>query len=130
MIHRPAALSLCAIALRAAALSAFLAAPALASDVEIVAVEAVETGSGWRFSVTLNHADSGWEHYADAWEVRGADGTVYGARILLHPHVNEMPFTRSQSGIVIPGDVSRVYIHARDTPNGWTAKAAPFDLPR
>ena len=43
--------------------------------------------------VTVQHADTGWDHYADAWEVLAPDGTVLGTRTLLHPHTDEQPFT-------------------------------------
>ena len=38
---------------------------------------------------------TGWEHYANKWDVVGPDDTILGTRVLLHPHVNEQPFTRS-----------------------------------
>jgi len=55
------------------------------------------TYAGARFDVTLSHADTGWEDYADGWRVELEDGTVLGTRVLGHPHVNEQPFTRSAS---------------------------------
>lgn len=73
-----------------------------------------------RFSVTLTHPDTGWDHYADGWRVEDADGTVLGLRVLAHPHVNEQPFTRS---LMIDGPLPDVvYIRARDSIDGW-AKA-------
>ncbi|TVO58927.1 hypothetical protein [Denitromonas halophila] len=71
------------------------------------------------FSVTVRHADTGWDHYADAWEVRGPDGAVLGRRVLLHPHENEQPFTRSLGGVKIPAGVSRVRVLAHDLVHGW-----------
>ena len=47
-------------------------------------------------------ADSGWDHYANRWEVLEPEGQVIATRTLLHPHVDEQPFTRSLSGIHIP----------------------------
>jgi len=60
----------------------------------------------WNVSVTLRHADTGWEHYADAWRVISKDGAVFGTRTLLHPHETEQPFTRSLSGVDIPKAVT------------------------
>ena len=105
------------------------AATSLASDVEIVNVQAVQNGSTWRFDVTLRHADSGWEHYADGWEVLATDGTSLGVRVLAHPHVNEQPFPRSLGGIVIPEGTPEVTIRARDNVGGWTAETYTFALP-
>ena len=105
------------------------ASASLASDVEIVNVQASQNGGAWRFDVTLRHADSGWEHYADGWEVLAPDGTSLGMRVLVHPHVNEQPFTRSLGGVVIPEGTTEVTIRARDNVDGWTAGAYSFTLP-
>jgi len=75
------------------------------------------------------HADTGWDDYADGWEVVDADGNQLGIRPLAHPHVNEQPFTRSQSGIVISDDVTEVYIRVRDNVNGWYETRYPVALP-
>ena len=56
----------------------------------------------WSVSVTLRHADTGWEHYADAWRILGPDDTELGQRVLYHPHETEQPFTRSLSGVKTP----------------------------
>ena len=101
----------------------------LASDVEIVDVQASQSGGAWRFDVTLRHADSGWEHYADGWEVLAPDGSSLGMRVLAHPHVNEQPFTRSLGGVMIPDGTTNVVIRARDNVDGWTAEAFAFTLP-
>lgn len=70
------------------------------------------------FTVTVRHADSGWEHYARAWIVRTPDGRVLATRTLLHPHVDEQPFTRSLSGITIAPHISEVIIEAIDSVHG------------
>jgi hypothetical protein len=91
-------------------------ANAVAGEADVVGVEALRGSNGtWRFDVTVEHADEGWEHYADQWEVLAPDGTVLGVRVLTHPHVNEQPFTRSMSGIAIPPNVDTVIVRARDS---------------
>jgi len=95
------------------------AAPAFADPARIVAAEAVPSGAGWRVSVTLEHGDTGWDDYADGWRVELADGTVIDTRPLAHPHVNEQPFTRSLSGVAVPGDTGTVFIRARTSTTGW-----------
>jgi hypothetical protein len=119
MIHR--------IALAAFALC--IAAPALADPARVVAVEAVAGPSGWTFHVTLEHGDTGWKDYADGWRVETPDGTVLGERPLLHPHVEEQPFTRSLSGVAIPVEVRNVVIRARTNVEGW-AEDVSAPLPR
>ncbi len=102
-----------------------LAGPALGGEALVTAATAQQAGGSWQFDVTVRHADEGWEHYADMWRVRGADGTVYGVRELFHPHVGEQPFTRSLSGVAIPDDVGQVTIEAHDLVHGW---GPPFAL--
>lgn len=104
---------------------------ALAGEVRIVnAALRPEAGDRWTVSVTLEHADSGWEHYADEWRVLDGDGRVLGDRVLYHPHVDEQPFTRSLSGVAIPASVTSVYIEAHDTVHGWAPERLKVDLPR
>jgi hypothetical protein len=97
-----------------------LARIAVADEAVVVAVEATPEATGtWRFSVTVRHTDTGWDHYADKWQVIGPDGTVLGERVLLHPHVDEQPFTRSLGGVAIPSDAADVTVRAHDTVDGW-----------
>ena len=106
--------------------------PALswAGAADVVDARAVRTSRGTlTFEVTVRHADTGWEHYADMWEILAPDGTVLGTRVLHHPHTDEQPFTRSLSGIVIPSRITRVTIRAHDTVHGWSGKAFSLVLP-
>lgn len=105
--------------------------PAAAGEVEIVAAEAYPLGGGeWRFEVTLRHADTGWDHYANAWDVVAPDGTVLGTRKLLHPHVEEQPFTRSLGGVAVPDGVEQVTIRAYDSVHGRAQNGMIVDLRR
>jgi hypothetical protein len=78
--------------------------------------------------VTVAHADSGWDHYADRWDVLTPDGTRLGSRTLYHPHVNEQPFTRALDGVTIPPGVTTVIVRAHDTVHGDGTKAFTLDL--
>lgn len=82
----------------------------------------------WVFEVTVQHEDTGWEHYADRWEVLTPEGQVLATRVLTHPHVNEQPFTRSQSGIVIPEGVTQVWVRAHDLVHGYGGREVMVDL--
>ena len=101
---------------------------AAAGEPQVVAATAAKTSAGWRFDVTVRHADTGWDHYADAWRVVGPDGTVYGTRTLYHPHVEEQPFTRSLSGVDIPPSVKQVTIQSHDSVHGWGSKTVNVSL--
>lgn len=111
-------------------LAALLVAPAKAGDVEIVEASARQSGSTWTFSVTLKHGDTGWDHYADLWQVFTPDGKLLGERVLLHPHVEEQPFTRSLSGVAIPDGIDEVVIRARDSVHGVADQEYRLVLPR
>jgi hypothetical protein len=106
------------------------AAPVLADPPEIVAAVAAQSGSTWRVDVTLRHPDSGWDHYADGWEVLTADGRSLGIRELAHPHETEQPFTRSLGGIVIPDGADHVLVRARCNTDGWGDAQFRVDLGR
>lgn len=116
-----------------AVLLAFLASvavPALAGEADVVDVEVSKAGEGlFRFEVTVKHADEGWEHYADRWEVVAPDGTVLGSRVLAHPHVDEQPFTRGHT-LSIPAGVSEVIVRARDKVHGFGGAEMTVPVPR
>ncbi len=105
-----------------------LAAPALADAPLIEKATARASGDTWRFDVTIRHPDTGWDHYADGWQVLDMDGKELGMRVLFHPHVDEQPFTRSLSGVQIPADTTQIQIRARDSAHGWNADTYVIDL--
>ena len=71
----------------------------------------------WQVSATIKHGDTGWDHYANGFEVLAPDGRVLATRVLHHPHVNEQPFTRSVS-VTIPQEISHITIRATDSVHG------------
>lgn len=96
---------------------------------DILAAQATPDGDGtWRFDVTVSSPYDTADRYADAWRVVGLDGTEYGVRVLTHDHANEQPFTRSQSGIAIPAEVTEVLVEGRDLANGWGGGTLPVNL--
>ena len=107
----------------------FLMASSLAADPATVeAITAQQTGEGWRFDVTIRHADTGWDDYADGWRVLDMEGNILGTRILHHPHVNEQPFTRSLTGVTIPAGITEVQIETKDSVGGWVGTGQVLDL--
>lgn len=105
-----------------------LAQTSLAGEADVVDVQVSGSAGSYNFSVTVRHADEGWEHFANRWEVVGQDGTIYGTRVLAHPHVNEQPFTRSGT-INIPAGVSTVIVRANDSVHGLGGKEVVVPLP-
>ncbi len=116
------------ISLRSAILLLCLVTTAQAGDVEIVMVSFTKQGETWDISTTLAHADTGWDHYADAWRVTSEDKRVLATRTLYHPHVNEQPFTRSLQGVSIPSDITVVFVEAHDKVHGWSNQRVRIDL--
>jgi nucleoid-associated protein YgaU len=103
---------------------------ATAGEVEIVSAKATGSAGQWTIAVTLRHDDTGWDHYADLWQVFTTGGDLIGERVLLHPHVDEQPFTRSLTGVSIPEGVSEVIIRARDTVHGLSPQKYKLNLER
>ena len=110
--------------------------PSNEANADVLFVSATETAVGlWTFSVQVAHPDTGWDDYADGWDVVLPDGTVAKAnpddpftRLLLHPHETEQPFTRSQSNIPIPAEVTTVTVRAHDLVDGFGGQAVMVDL--
>jgi hypothetical protein len=98
------------------------------ADVTAVTVSPEKDGS-YQFTVTVLHKDEGWDHYADSWEIRDSDGTLYGTRTLHHPHVSEQPFTRSLSGVKIPADQNEVIVRAHDSVHLFGGKTVTVVIP-
>lgn len=115
--------------MRAALLVILTAFPALADEPQVTGASAARDGDRWRIDVTLAHPDTGWDHYADAWRIEAPDGTVLGQRDLAHPHVDEQPFTRSLSGVVLPAALTEVRIRARCLVDGWAEDTFALTLP-
>lgn len=105
-----------------------LAQTSFAGEADVIDVQVSGSAGSYNFSVTVRHADEGWEHFANRWEVVGRDGTIYGTRVLAHPHVNEQPFTRSGT-INIPAGVSTVIVRANDSVHGLGGKEVVVPLP-
>ncbi len=83
----------------------------------------------YRIDTTVKHEDTGWQHYANAWEVLDEDGSIIDTRVLLHPHVNEQPFTRSMT-LVIPKKMKRVTIRAKDLVHAYGGKEYELQVPQ
>lgn len=102
---------------------------AYANDVKILAADFQSNdGNRWSVNVTLQHADTGWDHFADNWRVVDSQGNVLGDRVLYHPHVDEQPFTRGLSDVKVPEGITTVYIEAHDKVHGWTPNRLKVDL--
>jgi len=103
---------------------------AAAGEADVVDASVRQIGENtYSFSVTVRHDDTGWDHYANRWQVLAPDGTVLGERVLLHPHETEQPFTRSLTGVVIPPEIDEVFIRAGDSVHEFGGKELRVTLP-
>lgn len=102
---------------------------AFSNSVEVVDVSIKAQGENqYRFDVTLRHEDTGWEHYANRWEILDLEGNVLATRTLHHPHVNEQPFTRSLSA-TLPSDIKSVILRGHDSVHKYGIKEMKVTLP-
>lgn len=107
---------------------ALMCAPVIAGEADVIAAKVSNTGgNSWRVDATVEHADTGWDHYANAFEVLGPDGTLLETRVLYHPHVNEQPFTRSVS-VTVPAGVTQIIVRAVDSVHGHGGAEVTVDL--
>ena len=107
---------------------ALCASPAFSGEADVIDAKASHSGgTSWRVDATVEHADTGWDHYANAFEVLGPDGAVLETRVLFHPHVNEQPFTRSVS-VTVPEGVTQITVRAVDSVHGHGGAETVVDL--
>lgn len=112
-------------------LSLLFATPAIAGKANVIDVKVTAEAEGqYRFDVTIRSDDTGWEKYADRFEVLSPDGKVLGTRVLAHPHETEQPFTRELSGISISNDITEVLVRAHDSVEGFGGAEMKAQIPR
>ena len=103
---------------------------ALAGEADVLEVKIRPLGDNrYVINTTVRHADTGWDHYANAWEVLDEKGAVLGKRVLLHPHVGEQPFTRSHT-VTIPQTVRNITVRAHDSVHGVGGKSVTIEVPK
>ena len=96
---------------------------------QVIFVRATQGSDGlWKFDTTVRHNDEGWDHYADAWQVVDSEGNLLAERVLTHPHDTEQPFTRSQSNIDIPSELTTVIVQAKCNVHGFGGQEVVVDL--
>lgn len=113
------------------AMSVFCSTASFAGEADVKNVAVKHTSSGtYRFDVTVLHADAGWDHYANKWDIVAPNGDVIDTRILHHPHDTEQPFTRSLTTDKIPDDLTHVIVRAHDSVHEYGGAEIKVELPR
>jgi hypothetical protein len=97
---------------------------------DVVDAVVTKTGDGiFSVDATVMSSDTGWDKYADAWEVRLRSGEVIGTRVLTHPHETEQPFSRSLGAVGIPSSERSIIIAARDSRAGFCGRTFEARVP-
>ena len=98
-------------------------APCAGNNADVVGVTTSGGGGSATFAVSIRSDETGCQCYADWWEVVGLDGSLIQRRILLHPHENEQPFTRSGDTVQLADDlyvIIRAHMHGGGSgPGGY-----------
>ncbi|MFT2111854.1 hypothetical protein [Marinomonas sp. 2405UD68-3] len=105
-----------------------LSVTTLAGEADVVKVNVNCSDTTCSMQTTVLHQDSGWEHYADRWEVLNEQGDIIATRVLLHPHENEQPFTRGMQ-FKKPKNSPTVQVRAHDSVHGYGGKSITVSLP-
>ncbi|MDJ0952830.1 MAG: hypothetical protein QNJ81_04060 [Acidimicrobiia bacterium] len=96
----------------------------------VIGATITAAGDGYEIAATVSSTETGWDKYADAWEVRDPGGVVLAERVLAHPHETEQPFTRSLSGVSIPAGTDTVTIAAHDSVLGFCGDTFTLEVPQ
>ena len=88
-----------------------------------------ESDGTYTLAVTISSPYDTPERYADGWRVLGPDGEVLGTHELAHDHAGEQPFTRTQTGLVIPDGVDEVRVEGRDLEHGYGGTTVVVAVP-
>lgn len=104
--------------------------PVKADNADVLDADIRDEGdSRFTFTVTVRHNDTGWDHYADRWEILTLDDQIIAARVLRHPHTGEQPFTRSLPYVPIPDEITRVKFRAHCSRDGYVGNTLEKALP-
>ncbi|MDJ0624701.1 MAG: hypothetical protein QNJ17_17200 [Desulfocapsaceae bacterium] len=111
------------------AFTLFFSSQVLAGKADVLEVKITKTAGGtYQVSATVQHADDGWQHHADRWEILDMEGNILDTRVLMHPHT-PAPFTRSISGAKIPEGIQKVRVRAHDNVHGYGGEELVIDIP-
>ena len=98
------------------------------ADVEIKRDREEQPGI-FHIKVTIEHQDTGWDDYVDAWEIFAPDGQILGQRPFFEPDLEDGKTVSALSGVVIPEDVKTAIIRARMHPHGHMGDPVEIAIP-
>lgn len=98
------------------------------ADVQVKRDSPDESGI-YHVSVTIEHEDTGWDDYVEAWEIFGPDGKVLGVRPFFEPELERESTVSALAGVIIPEDIKTVTIRARTYPKGLEGDPVEVQIP-
>jgi hypothetical protein len=97
---------------------------------DVLAAELTSEPAGtYAVTVTLSSPYDSPDRYAAGWRVLAPDGSELGSHTLTHDHASEQPFTRTQTGLEIPQQVTEVTVEGRDLRYGYGGGTATVAVP-
>lgn len=97
-----------------------LNASRLSAGEVLVECEKVEHRGGdlYTFYISVDHADEGWKHYANRFELLNEKKQIFATRVLRHPHVKQRPFTRDIT-VKLNDTISNFTARGHDSVHGY-----------
>lgn len=83
----------------------------------------------YHVEVVIEHADTGWDDYVDAWEIVGTNGQVLAARPFFEPELERDTTVSALAGVIIPVNHKTVLIRARKHPQGYQGEPVEVTVP-
>lgn len=102
---------------------------ASAGKADVVKVTYHKLSSGnYNFHVSIQHDDSGWDHYANRWEILDLQGNILAVRDLRHPQLDKDTYQKTKNNIEIPEGIRTVQVRAHDIMHGYGGHVMTVEL--
>ncbi|PPC78356.1 hypothetical protein C4K68_05845 [Pokkaliibacter plantistimulans] len=102
-----------------------------AGQADIIDADARQQRDGsWRFDVTIYTNKPTAQHYADRWEVLTEEGEVLAITYMSLNDQTEQPCNQTMTGVMIPDNVTLVYLRAHDSNLGYAGNTITLPLQR
>jgi len=83
----------------------------------------------YHFMVTIEHEDTGWDDYVEAWEIFGPNGKLMAVRPFFEPELEHLKTETALAGVVIPVEIKTVTVRARTFPKGLEGDPVEVQIP-
>jgi hypothetical protein len=83
----------------------------------------------YHIKVTIEHEDTGWDDYVEAWDVFGPDGQILATRPFFEPELERPQTVSALAGVVIPAEITSVTVRARTYPDGLKGDPVEVVIP-